>query len=187
MVKDYIRFVPNALSTGRMLLACIFPFSPEKYWLWLILAGGFSDFLDGWVARRWQVQSWQGGLLDGIADKLFVVSILITFVSAGKFPGWWVPGLLARDLVVAFTAVYAVWIRSWGAFKKMEARWSGKIATVGVFLLFLIVLFVPDKVILTLCFTALFSCIAACDYGWLFLQELRLRKEEKISTPETSP
>ncbi|MCF8056883.1 MAG: CDP-alcohol phosphatidyltransferase family protein [Desulfocapsa sp.] len=183
MGKGYIRFVPNALSTGRILLACIFPFSPEKYWLLIILGGGLSDVLDGWVARRWQVQSWQGGLLDGIADKLFVVSILITFVSAGKFSGWWIPALLARDLLVAFTVVYAVWIRSWDAFKKMEARWSGKIATVGEFFLFLAAILFPDKILLALCCAALFSGVAACDYGWLFLLELRLRKERGNTTP----
>jgi CDP-diacylglycerol---glycerol-3-phosphate 3-phosphatidyltransferase len=182
MAKNYVRFVPNSLSTGRIFLAVFFPFSPEKYWIWLILASGFSDFLDGWVARRWQVQSWQGGLLDGIADKLFIVCVLITFVSAGKFSGWWIPALLARDLLVASTAAYALWIRSWEAFKKMEARWSGKVATVGEFLLFLVVLLFPDNILFALCVAALFSGVAACDYGRLFLQELRLRKKEKISS-----
>ena len=176
-MKGYIRFVPNALSIGRILLACAFPFSPEKYWLLLVVGSGLSDFLDGWVARRWQVQSWQGGLLDGIADKLFIVCVLITFVSAGKFSGWWIPALLARDLLVASTAIYAVWTRSWEAFKKMEARWSGKIATFGEFLLFLVVLLFPDKIWFALSCAVLFSGVAACDYGRLFLLELRHRKE----------
>lgn len=182
MVKGTIRFVPNALSTGRIFLACVFPFSPEKYWLLIILAGGLSDVLDGWVARRWQVQSWQGGLLDGIADKLFVLCALITFAAAGKFSGWWIPVLLGRDLLVAFTAAYAVWIRSWEAFKRMEARWSGKVATLGVFLLFLVVLLFPDKIHLALWVAALLSGVAACDYGWLFFQELQLRKERESTT-----
>ncbi len=176
-MKGYIRFVPNALSTGRILLACAFPFSSEAWWFWLVLGSGLSDFLDGWVARRWQVQSWQGGLLDGIADKLFILCVLITFVAAGKFSVWWIPALLARDLLVAFTAVYAVWIKSWGAFKKMEARWSGKVATFGQFLLFLVVLLFPDNIWFALCVAALFSGVAACDYGWLFFMELRQRRE----------
>ncbi|NOQ46915.1 MAG: hypothetical protein GQ559_09635 [Desulfobulbaceae bacterium] len=183
MVKGYIRFIPNALSTGRILLACAFPFSPEWLWIWLVLGSGFSDFLDGWVARRWQVQSWQGGLLDGVADKLFILCVLTTFVSAGKFSGWWIPALLARDLLVAFTAVYAVSIRSWESFKKMDARWSGKVATLGQFLLFLVVLLFPDRIWLALCSAVLLSAVAACDYGRLFLLELRLRAEEKASYP----
>ncbi len=183
MMKSYIRFVPNALSTGRIFLACIFPFSPESLWLWLVLGSGFSDVLDGWVARRWQVQSWQGGLLDAVADKLFILCALITFVSAGKFSGWWIPALLARDLLVAFTAIYALSIRSWESFKKMEARWSGKAATFGQFFLFLVVLLFPDGIWFALGCASLLSGVAAGDYGRLFLQELRLRAEEKASAP----
>lgn len=175
MKKSYIRHIPNALSTGRILLAGIFPFSPENLWFWLVLASGFSDFLDGWLARRWQVQSWQGGLLDGIADKLFILCVLVTFVSVEKFSVWWVPALLARDLLVACTALYAVSIHSWESFKKMDARWSGKMATVSQFFLFLVVLLFPDWTWFALCLAALLSGIAACDYGRLFLLEIRLR------------
>ena len=181
MKKSYIRFIPNALSTGRLFLAFIFPFSPKWLWLWLVLASGFSDFLDGWVARKWQVQSWQGGLLDGVADKLFILSVLITFVSAGKFSGWWIPTLLARDLLVAFTAIYAASIKSWESFKKMDVRWSGKVATVSQFFLFLVILLLPAWTWPALCFAALLSGIAAYDYGRLFLLELQLRAKNKTS------
>ena len=63
-----MRFVPNILSSLRLVIAFVFPFVPDYYWLWLVLTGGCSDFLDGWIARRWQVASWQGGLLDAVAD-----------------------------------------------------------------------------------------------------------------------
>ena len=181
MKKGFIRFIPNSLSTGRLFLAFIFPFSPAWLWLWLVIGSGLSDFLDGWVARKWQVQSWQGGLLDGVADKLFILSVLITFASAGKFSGWWIPALLARDLLVAFTAVYAASIKSWESFKKMDVRWSGKIATVSHFLLFLVVLLLPAWILPALCCAVLLSSIAAYDYGRLFLLELRLRAEKKKS------
>lgn len=181
MKKHYIRHIPNALSTGRILLACVFPFAQENLWLWLVLGSGLSDFLDGWVARRWQVQSWQGGLLDAVADKLFMLCVLITFISMGKFSFWWVPALIARDLFVVFTALYAVSIHSWKSFKKMDARWSGKITTFGQFFLFLVVLLFPDWMLFALCCVALLSGCAACDYGRLFLLELRLRAKEKTS------
>jgi CDP-diacylglycerol---glycerol-3-phosphate 3-phosphatidyltransferase len=183
MKKTYIRYIPNTLSIGRILLACVFPFSPEYLWLWLVLGSGFSDFLDGWLARRWQVQSWQGGLLDGVADKLFILCVLITFVSVGKFSGWWVPALLARDLLVTCTALYAVSIHSWESFEKMDVRWSGKVATFGLFFLFLVVLLFPDWTRPALFCAALLSGVAACDYGRLFLLELRLRAKEKVSGP----
>ncbi|MEN8198626.1 MAG: CDP-alcohol phosphatidyltransferase family protein [Thermodesulfobacteriota bacterium] len=178
MVKDYIRFIPNALSSGRILLALYFPFSPENFWLPLVLISGFSDVLDGWIARRYQVQSWQGSILDGIGDKLFVLCVLITFAAAGKISAWWLPLLLARDLVVAYTAAYAVSIRSWESFQKMEHRISGKLATVGQFLLFLTVLLFPAGIYPALGCAVLFSVTAAVDYGRLFLLEQRLRAKE---------
>ncbi len=183
MEKGYIRFVPNLLSTGRIFLACVFPFSPEKLWLWLVLGSGFSDFLDGWVARRWQVQSWEGGLLDAVADKLFILCVLITFVSAGKFSGWWIPALIARDLFVASTAIYAVSIKSWESFKEMGARWSGKVATFGQFFLFLVVLLYPAGILPALACAAVLNGIAAYDYGHMFFVELRRRAKQKISAP----
>lgn len=179
--KGNVRYIPNALSTGRIFLACAFPFSPEATWIWLILLSGFSDVLDGWVARHWQVQSWQGGLLDAVADKLFVLCVLITFVTAGKFSGWWLSVLLARDLLVAYTAIYALLTRSWEAFKKMEARWTGKAATFGQFFFFLVVILFPNGIYLALSLAVLLSGLAACDYGWLFLRELRLQAEGKVS------
>jgi len=183
MKKGFIRFVPNVLSTGRIFLACIFPFSPEELWLWLVLASGFSDFLDGWVARRWQVQSWEGGLLDAVADKLFILCVVITFVSAGKFSGWWIPVLIARDLFVASAAIYAVTTKSWESFKEMDARWSGKVATFCQFFLFLVVLLFPAGILVPLICTAVLSGFAAYDYGRLFFLELRHRAEEKTSAP----
>ncbi len=183
MEKGYIRFVPNALSIGRIFLACVFPFAPEKLWLWIVLGSGFSDFLDGWVARRWQVQSWEGGLLDAVADKLFILCALITFVSAGKFSGWWIPALIARDLFVASAAFYAVSIKSWESFRKMGSRWSGKVATFGQFFLFLVVLLFPAGIFPALGCAAVLSGVAACDYGRLFFLELRHRAEENNSVP----
>jgi phosphatidylglycerophosphate synthase len=175
-----IRFVPNLLSTIRLILACGFAFVPEQLWVWLIIGSGSSDVLDGWIARRWQVQSRMGAILDGVADKLFILVALLTVVAAGRFSLCWVLPLLARDLLVAFTAVYAAAIGSWQSFHKMEVRWPGKLATAGQFLLLLTVVLLPagtHQVVLW--FAILFSVGAAVDYGRLFVLELRWREAKK--------
>ncbi|WP_051305598.1 CDP-alcohol phosphatidyltransferase family protein [Desulfogranum mediterraneum] len=180
MVRRYIRFIPNTLSMLRLLLAAIFPFSPPGLWLWLIIGSGCSDVLDGWIARRWQLQSRLGAILDGVADKLFILAALLTLAGSGAFSFCWIPLLLARDLLVAFTAVYAAAIRSWGSFNKMEVRWPGKLATAAQFLLLLTAVIFPRPVsppILWLATTL--SVLAASDYGRLFVLELRLRAAAK--------
>ncbi len=170
-----MRFVPNILSTLRLVVAFVFPFAPESSWLWLVLAGGCTDFLDGWIARRWQVASWQGGLLDAVADKAFVLAVLCTMAGSGKFSFWFIPAIIARDLTVAFAAVYALSLRLWHSFQKMDARWSGKIATAGQFLLFAVVLLFPAGTNIVLVVAVLFSAGAALDYGWLFVKALQER------------
>ncbi|MDH3348817.1 MAG: CDP-alcohol phosphatidyltransferase family protein [Desulfobulbaceae bacterium] len=173
---NYKLLIPNLLSSLRLFLAIIFPFVPENWWIWLILGAGFSDFLDGQLARRWQVQTWQGGLLDAVADKMFVLSALLSFVLVGRFAPWWLPLVLARDLTVGGIAGYAAIAHDWEAFHKMDARWSGKIATTAQFFLFIIVTLVPAGIHSMVSVTGACSVIAAVDYWLLFHQELTTRK-----------
>jgi phosphatidylglycerophosphate synthase len=172
-------FVPNILSFFRFCLACFFPFVPEKLWIWVILCGGASDFLDGWIARRWNLTSWQGGIIDAIADKLFVLAALVTFVLAGRFSGWLVPLVIARDLTVALIACYAVYSCAWDSFREMDARWSGKVATAGQFLFMIVVALFPQFIGLVLFIVALISFIAALDYAKEFNKALLLRSKNK--------
>lgn len=171
----YIRFIPNILSIFRLLLALVLPLSPKDIWGLLIICAGLSDILDGWVARRWQVQSRLGGILDAVADKLFILVALLTVACSGAFSPWWVLPLLGRDILVACTVIYVVFLRSWESFFRMKVRWPGKLATGGQFMLLLgAVLFsggIPSLLIIAIAL----SIIAACDYGWLFVLEIRRR------------
>ena len=174
-MRQYIQFVPNILSAFRLILAFLFPFAPEYAWTWLIIGGGGSDALDGWLARRWHAQSRTGAILDAVADKIFVLSALLTFAVAEKFPLFLMPPLLARDLLVAGTAIYAVSIGAWESFNRMDVRWPGKLATAGLFILLLTSVLCEQKISLALWPAILFSIFAACDYGRLFILELRRR------------
>lgn len=171
--------IPNILSLFRLCLAFLFPFVPEKIWIWFILCGGASDFLDGWVARRWNLTSWQGGLLDAIADKFFVFAALMTFVLAGKISGWVIPLVIARDLAVALIACYAVFSREWDSFREMGARWSGKIATAGQFVFMIVVALLPQFTDFVLCVAILISILAALDYAKEFVKGLLVRSKSK--------
>ena len=171
--------IPNILSFSRLCLAGLFPFVPERFWIWFILFGGASDFLDGWIARRWHLTSWQGGLIDAIADKLFVLSVLITFVLAGRFTGLLIPLVIVRDLTVASIALYAAYTREWEAFTRMKARWSGKIATGAQFMLMVAVALVPPYARLVLGVAVLINFAAAFDYAKEFARALVERSKSR--------
>jgi CDP-diacylglycerol--glycerol-3-phosphate 3-phosphatidyltransferase len=174
-MEKFIQLVPNILSSFRLILSFLFLVVPESAWIWLIIGGGGSDALDGWLARRWHAQSKTGAILDAVADKFFVLSALLTISAHGKFPLLLIPLLLARDLLVAGTAVYAASIREWASFRRMDVRWSGKLATTAQFFLLLTAVLWSDKVNFVLWPAILFSVTAAADYGRLFILELRRR------------
>ena len=76
--------IPNLLSAFRMIafLPIIILFSSEYYLtsFFLFTAAAWSDFLDGYLARRYNIASNLGSLLDLLADKILVSSILIYLV-----------------------------------------------------------------------------------------------------------
>lgn len=170
--------LPSILSGFRLLAAALFPFSPERFWPWLIVVAAVSDGLDGWLARKWAVVSWQGGLIDAIADKLFTLTVLIVFAAAGKFAVLWIPAVIARDLLVLATTIYVIILRQWDSLTGMQVRFSGKLATGSQFVLFLIVAAFPELTFHALLIASICSASAAADYGWLFIRALTDRNRD---------
>jgi CDP-diacylglycerol--glycerol-3-phosphate 3-phosphatidyltransferase len=66
----------------------------------IFAAAAFTDWLDGYVARRRKQVTDLGKLLDPIADKLLILSALVMLVEAGRAPGWLVILILAREFAV---------------------------------------------------------------------------------------
>jgi cardiolipin synthase len=98
--------VPNALSALRL---CGVPVV-----LWLILGpqadvaavvvlavAGITDWLDGWIARRWHQRSRLGQVLDPLADRLYILATIVGLALRGLIPWWLVIVLVARDVVMA--------------------------------------------------------------------------------------
>jgi cardiolipin synthase (CMP-forming) len=104
---DRVFTVPNLLSLARLLLVPVFA--------WLIVAqydglallvlafSGFSDWLDGFLARRWRQVSRVGQLLDPAADRLFILSTLLGLAWRELIPWWLVALIVARDAVLSLT------------------------------------------------------------------------------------
>lgn len=155
-----------------MLLAIWFPSAPRELWLAIAIAAGVSDGLDGFLARRFDATSWQGGLLDAAADKLFTTIALVTLTCNGLIIEWQLPLLMMRDFVVVATCVVVATQRRWRDFKRMQSRLAGKATT---FLLFgaigALLLPVPELImpLVTLSMTSSFA--AAVDYARSFTEE----------------
>ena len=131
-------YLPNLLSALRFVLAALFPWIGGTWRVWVGVLAAVSDLADGLVARRLGAASAVGGHIDAVADKVFVLTVLVTFLVEGRLAPWQFPLLLFRDLAVGVIALYAATRRRWDAFDVMAARWPGKVTTAVMFLYLLV-------------------------------------------------
>src|SRR5688500_3188310 len=75
--------IPNTLTVSRLILGITFPWLPSHVWLSALIWGTLSEFLDGFLARRMNVVSAFGQLMDPVADKVFVMAAALTFLQTG--------------------------------------------------------------------------------------------------------
>jgi cardiolipin synthase len=101
-LSDKVLTWPNALSALRLLLVPVF--------LWLILIdenllafsilaiSSFTDWLDGYLARKLNQMTRLGQLLDPAADRLFILASLLGLAITNAVPWWLVYVVVGRDL-----------------------------------------------------------------------------------------
>ncbi len=105
---DRVLTVPNALSVLRLLGVPVFLWlilgpHADGWAVGLLMVSGFTDWLDGYIARRWQQISRLGQLLDPVADRLYIAATLLGLAVRDIVPWWLVVALLGRDAVLALT------------------------------------------------------------------------------------
>ena len=108
--------IPNLLTYGRILavpliVICFFvegklSISNTARWvaLWIFVIASITDFLDGYLARIWNQTSNIGKMLDPIADKLLIASILLLVAADQTIAGWslWAAIIiLCREILVS--------------------------------------------------------------------------------------
>lgn len=156
--------LPNVLSCSRLVLAAGFVVTRgADARVGLIGLAAVTDFLDGWLARRVHATSRWGALLDPIADRVFVLTVVGTFLFAGLLstPAYFL--LLMRDLATAvgFLVARAVpWLRP----VEFKARVVGKVVTVLQLFTLSAILAAPRMVPALLGCVALASVVAIADY-----------------------
>lgn len=175
-----LRHLPNALTILRLLIAAVFPVIPAGAPRLLgVVVGALSDAIDGTIARRLHAQTWIGGILDGIADKAFALSILLTLTIEGALAWHEMALLLSRDIAVGVMALVVALERQWGAFRRMPARLGGKVATGMVFVVMISLLAFPRVAPIVIPPAIGASLLAALDYVILFAREHRVHRERE--------
>ena len=101
--------IPNIITVLRFLLVppVVLLLLQEQFGLALLMFGvaGFSDALDGYLAKRFNWTSHLGALMDPLADKLLLVSSFITLGWLQLIPLWLVGVVILRDMVIVSGAL----------------------------------------------------------------------------------
>jgi cardiolipin synthase len=104
-----LRHLPNLITILRMVLVVplcwLIGMGRYDGALMVAAVAGFSDALDGLLAKRFGWQSWIGGMLDPIADKLLLTAAFVCLAWVGELPRWLAVLIVGRDLVIVAGAV----------------------------------------------------------------------------------
>ncbi|MBF0182886.1 MAG: CDP-alcohol phosphatidyltransferase family protein [Magnetococcales bacterium] len=151
--------------------------------LMLFVAAGLTDALDGYVAKRWQMETELGRHLDPLADKLLLLSGYITLTVLGLLPLWLTLLVVTRDVVIVGGAI--VFRMVTGALR-IEPLWISKWNTVNQMILLSWVMYTADGHFATLWLDGLIGITALTTLlsgGSYVMRWSRLATEQERITP----
>jgi len=139
--KDFFRNLPNNLTLSRIaivpVLLLLYPlgFNALKiFCAFLFALAAFTDFADGYLARRYKNVTSIGALLDPIADKMLTTAGLLLIAHAGNAPVFLVGILICRDIAVNGMRLIAADQR-FSIEVNMAGKWKTAVMSVAIFCL----------------------------------------------------
>ena len=177
-----LNWLPNAISILRIALVVpILTLILEGSFVWalaLFWLAGFSDGLDGYLAKRFNWHTRLGALLDPVADKLLVAGLFITLAYTGDIPVWLAATVILRDFViVAGATAYNFLVRP------VQGE-PTRISKLNTALQLLFLLFVisragfgwPEEITITILGASVLTTviISGVDYVWSWSRRARL-------------
>jgi cardiolipin synthase (CMP-forming) len=135
--EDRILTVPNVITLVRLALLPVF------VWLllgqedrgaaaWLLAGLGATDWIDGYIARRWHQVSTVGKILDPVADRLLFFVAIVCIIIDGSAPLWFCLAVLLREALVAGATLT---LAALGA-ARIDVTWYGKAGTFSLMFAF---------------------------------------------------
>jgi cardiolipin synthase len=172
--------LPNVFTLIRFLLIgpFLFCFFQKNYAnaFYLFVLAGFTDGLDGWLARQFNWQTRLGLFMDPIADKLLIASSFVSLAWIGLLPWWLIELVFFRDISI-FLGVFA-WYRLMHRSLDFHPSRLSKLNTVLELLLVSYCLFelaflpiYPWLRLLLIALIALTTTLSYIDYMWMWAKK----------------
>ncbi len=124
--------VPNQVTLARLVLAVVlFALMHAHLYLWglfVFIVAASTDWLDGYLARKWGMVTPLGRILDPFADKIIICGtfVFLSAEPAARLPAWVVVLVIGRELLVTGLRSF---LEQQGA--DFSATWSGKVKMVA--------------------------------------------------------
>lgn len=177
--------LPNKLTMLRVILVPVFmvfaaysrygtaDFNPT----FALIAGiifavaSFTDFLDGYLARKNNLVTDFGKFMDPLADKMLVMAAMCYFVECGQMPGWCLAIVLLREFAVSGMRLVAV-----EQGRVIAAAWSGKVKTASTMVCLCLMLVFQSNLLNIVCIAVI---VATTVYSGIeyFAKNLDVFKE----------
>lgn len=166
--------IPNLLCLLRLVLTpfCVAAIVEGRAAPALILftIAGFTDFLDGYLARRMNWQSPIGAYLDPAADKFLMAGVYLALGWTGAVPLWLVALIFGRDTSIVAGAMY---IRQRRGITKFPPTWAGKVSTT-IQIVAAVAILCVDSGLLHPIWRTLAILATAAGTGYSFLDYVRI-------------
>lgn len=140
-----------------------------NYWaLGIFLLASVTDFLDGYVARKFNQTTDFGKFMDPLADKMLVVAAMIWFVEVEQMVGWVLFIVLAREFAVSGLRMVAA-----DQGTVIAAGWSGKVKTAVTMVCIMVMLLPISDLVNDICVGLILATTvySGCEY---FIQNRRI-------------
>lgn len=185
--------LPNFLTLLRLAIVPFFVLAVVAHdfrlAVLIFVISGFTDVLDGWIARTFDLQSRIGALLDPLADKVLLtaayISLAVPHGQAVVIPLWLAILTLFRDFVIILMAFVFYMFEG---VKSFPPTWAGKLTTVMHVLTVSLVLLanvtaIPG-VVLQVCFYASFVMVIASGFSYIYRSSRAIEEERQARIGE---
>lgn len=160
--------IPNALTVLRLLLIGVFVhvfFNQQISYnmhlaFGIFILAGITDLLDGYIARRFDLVTKWGKLMDPLADKLMLLTVLTCLTITGIIPGFVIIIVALKELLMILGAVFLYQNRR----TVVQSNFYGKAATVSFYLAVTLLMFNIPYARLVLTAAVLAALLAFVQY-----------------------
>ncbi len=177
--KDRILNIPNVLTLARIILTpfIVFAILEEQPVMALLLMGvaGLTDMLDGAIARYFNQRSTVGAYMDPLADKLMLISTIVTLYMIDQLPLFLFLAVVFRDIIIMVGAIAYEMVTHQ---LEMQPSMTSKITTALQITLVLTVLAemawqIPGELFqqVTIWLTFAFTCMSGVHYMVVWMRK----------------